>query len=270
MHLRPRRTEPVNMSHLSTDRLAALGDESPTAAEAEHLAECASCAREREAYRALVSMARAERDSIGLPLTRWDSIAAALADDERVAARLENASLPQVVVRSRGSSFVRMSMRAAAAVLLVAGGLVAGRVSAGARALPLSSESANAPVAQTRASNGHRNAVSTSVTGVSDPATFASVEEARLAQQRSEAVYQEAAAFLAQHDTTGASDGSPVAYRSRLAAFDQVISTMQGAMHEAPHDPVINGYYLTTLGQREATLRQMNTVLPVSLRANSF
>ena len=42
------------------------------------------------------------------------------------------------------------------------------------------------------------------------------------------------------------------------------------AMRQAPHDPVINGYYLTTLGQREATLRQLSTALPASLRANSF
>jgi hypothetical protein len=33
---------------------------------------------------------------------------------------------------------------------------------------------------------------------------------------------------------------------------------------------VINGYYLTTLGQREATLRQLNTALPVSLRLDSY
>ena len=148
---------------------------------------------------------------------------------------------------------------------------MAGRVSAGARALPLAPTPpapAAGSVAEAPASGGHRTAAYT--VGGSDPAAFASVEDARLAQQRSEAVYQEAAAFLAQHDTTGAGDGSPVAYRSRLAALDQVITTTREAMRQAPHDPVINGYYLTTLGQREATLRQLNTVLPVSLRANSF
>jgi hypothetical protein len=41
-------------------------------------------------------------------------------------------------------------------------------------------------------------------------------------------------------------------------------------MREAPHDPVINGYYLTTIGQREATLRQLNTALPASLRLTSY
>jgi hypothetical protein len=33
---------------------------------------------------------------------------------------------------------------------------------------------------------------------------------------------------------------------------------------------VINGYYLTTIGQREATIRQLNTVLPASMRITSY
>ncbi|MFL5616926.1 MAG: hypothetical protein ACJ79A_00870, partial [Gemmatimonadaceae bacterium] len=74
------------MSHLSTERLAALGDEEPTSAEAAHLAACADCARERSAYRTLVAMAHAERDAIGIPLTRWDSIAGALANEQLTAA----------------------------------------------------------------------------------------------------------------------------------------------------------------------------------------
>ena len=49
-----------------------------------------------------------------------------------------------------------------------------------------------------------------------------------------------------------------------------MISTAREAMREAPHDPVINGYYLNTLGQREATLRQLNTALPASLKVSSF
>ncbi|NUO38968.1 MAG: hypothetical protein HOQ31_10265, partial [Gemmatimonadaceae bacterium] len=76
------------MLHLSTDRLAALGDDVPSAAEAAHLASCEPCAREIDAYRTLVGMAHAERDSIGLPLTRWDAIASALdADRGSVVAR---------------------------------------------------------------------------------------------------------------------------------------------------------------------------------------
>src|SRR5918992_6323364 len=76
MHRRPRRTskEP-NMLHLSSERLAALADSEPTPLEVEHLAGCAPCARERAANRSLLMMARAEREQLGMPLTRWDSLA---------------------------------------------------------------------------------------------------------------------------------------------------------------------------------------------------
>jgi hypothetical protein len=153
-----------------------------------------------------------------------------------------------------------MPLRAAAAVLLTAGGVFAGRVSAGAPAWPLGAERATAA----------RGGVVRQVANVPDSVAFTSVEEARAVQLHSETLYQRAATFLAQHDTSAASDGNPEVLKSRLAAFDQMISTTTAAMREAPHDPVINGYYLTTVNQREATLRQLNTVLPASLRSNSF
>jgi hypothetical protein len=243
------------MSHLSTDRLAALGDEAPTPVEAAHLAACDACAREHAAYRALVTMAHEERGAIGIPLTRFEAIASALAADQVVVApAARTANHP---ASARG--FLRTPLRAAAGFLLLAGGAMAGRVSAGVPAFPFTGRTAAAV-----ASSSTNSGTST------DSANFASIEEARVAQLHSEALYQQAAAYLAEHDTTGVGDGSPVAYRSRLAALDQVISTTREAMRQAPHDPVINGYYLTTLGQREATLRQLNTVLPASLRANSF
>ena len=245
------------MSHLSTDRLAALGDESPTPVEAAHLAACDACAREHAAYRALVTMAHEERGAIGIPLTRFESIAGALTADQVDLVTSPRASLG-VVRKSR--RYLGAPVRAAAGFLLLAGGVVAGRASAGAPPLPFRGARTESVAAATPA----RLVAST------DSTSFASIEDARIAQLHSEALYQQAAAFLAEHDTTGAGDGSPVAYRSRLAALDQVISTTREAMRQAPHDPVINGYYLTTLGQREATLRQLNTVLPASLRANSF
>lgn len=57
--------------------------------------------------------------------------------------------------------------------------------------------------------------------------------------------------------------------RTRLTALDRVEETIRAAMHTAPYDPVINGYYLTTMGQREATLRQLNATLPASVRIDS-
>src|SRR3982750_1256838 len=112
------------MLHLSTDRLAALGDDVPTAVEAAHLASCATCAREVDAYRTLVGMAHAEREPLGLPPTRWDAIASTLdADLSRASARMRRAP-------------ARWPLRAAAGLLLMAGGAMIGRTSVGADPLP--------------------------------------------------------------------------------------------------------------------------------------
>jgi hypothetical protein len=60
--------------------------------------------------------------------------------------------------------------------------------------------------------------------------------------------YQHAAAYLADHDSTAHVDESE-AYRTRLAALDRAGRAMSEALREAPYDPVINRYYLTTLGR---------------------
>lgn len=249
------------MQHLSTDRLAALGDDRPTPDEAAHLAGCEVCARECSAFRSLVAMAHAEQGAIGLPLTRWDDLAGAFRAElpapvtVSASARAHDvADISEIGARRRVG---RWPMQAAAGLLLLAGGAMLGRVSAGAPFLPADGTAT----------------VATAASPLDQPSgdsLFTTVADAREAQQRYELLYQQAAAFLAQHDTTAPGQGNPVAYRSRLAALDRVISTTRDAMREAPHDPVINGYYLTTLGQREATLRQLNTALPASLRLDSY
>jgi len=240
------------MQHLHTERLAALGDEQPSVEEAAHLAVCEVCTHEVSAYQTLVAMAHAEQQAFGLPLTRWETISAEWAT---VALESER-HLP----RARSN---RWMLQVAAGLLLVAGGAIAGRMSTGAAPLPGAPNSvaltADVP-----------NTGTQPVARLNPDSNFASADEARAAQLRSELLYQQATAYLARIDTTSAGDPNPVAYRSRLAVFDRVLSTTRDALREAPHDPVINGYYLTTLGQREATLRQMNTALPASLRVNSF
>jgi hypothetical protein len=240
------------MQHLHTERLAALGDEQPSTEEAAHLAACETCAREVSAYQTLVAMAHDEQQAFGLPLTRWETISA-----EWATVALES---DRSVPRARHN---RWMLQVAAGLLLVAGGAIVGRMSTGSAPLPggatTVAQTADAPTT-----------VAQPVAEFSSDSTFASVDEARAAQQRSELLYQQATAFLARIDTTGAGNPNPVAYRSRLAALDRVLSTTRDALREAPHDPVINGYYLTTLGQREATLRQLNTALPASFRVNSF
>jgi hypothetical protein len=128
---------------------------------------------------------------------------------------------------------------------------------------------AAAAIPVTRPTSGPSNAVA-SRTHDADSVTFSSVEEARVAQEHYETLYQSAALYLAEHDTVDVSPDSPAAMRRRLATLDEVGATVRQALSESPGDPVINGYYLTTLGQREATLRQLNASLPAGVRVNSF
>src|SRR5665647_1799197 len=127
MHRHAIRLAPTlrNMLHLHTERLAELGDDTPTSEEAVHLASCEVCAHERNAYRALVAMALAEREPFGLPLTRWDAIAAELS--------LKTEAPVADIAPARRSK--RWMLQIAAGLLLVAGGAMLGRVSAGARGL---------------------------------------------------------------------------------------------------------------------------------------
>jgi hypothetical protein len=235
------------MSHLPTERLAALVDEAPTTMELAHLASCAECARERAAYQRLADLAAVASSRLGVPLTTWEAIAPALTADGVIDT---GRATPVFPVRARRTS--RPWVQAAAAALLVGGGVAAGRWSARA---PASRSAQNVAIVQ----------------GSSDSsAAFHTVQEARSAQAQSQETYQTATAYLAQHDTVGQATESPQAMRARLAALERARDVMGEALNAAPYDPVINGYYLTTLGQRDATIRRLNTVLPASMRMTSY
>ncbi len=236
------------MSHLSIERLAALADEPATPAEAAHLASCEACARERVAHERLRAMARAEQMAIGAPLTTWEGIAAKLEP-------------------SRPSRWARYAAGMAAGLVLATGGVALGRYSAGASVMP---GRGNAPVLADAGPAASGSAASTAPTAAADSMAFTNIDDARAARARYEALYQNAAAYIAHHDSASVAPESPAAMRTRLAALDRVNRAMRDAMHRAPYDPVINGYYLTTIGQREQTIRQLNTVLPVGLRINSY
>jgi hypothetical protein len=236
------------MSHLPTERLAAFVDESPSAEELAHLASCAECARERAMFESLAGLAKSESSRIGSPLTTWESLRPALVADG-------------VIDRGRGLRFrarqvSRPWMQAAAAVLLVAGGTMFGRYSASGSLFVAErpSSAAVAPVA------------STDTTADAAP-RFASIDDARAAQEKYQMLYQSAAAFIAERDTV---QSTTAAKRVRLAALDRANQVFGAAMTEAPNDPVITGAYLTTAGQREATLRQLNVVAPASMRMTSY
>jgi len=194
-------------------------------------------------YRSLADMAASESTRIGAPLTKWESLAPALLADGVI----DDGRVVRLGVRR----VRRPWLQAAAAVLFIAGGVIAGRVSAGANVLP-SGQTASA-------------------TGLTNTAPrFQSAAEARQVLAQSEAMYATATAFLAQQDTTSHSADNPTAIRTRLAAIEQTQDVMGEALKKAPYDEVINSYYLSTLGQRQATLRQLNAVMPASMKINSY
>ena len=232
------------MSHLPVERLAALADEQPNVEESSHLAQCTECARELDAIRSLVTLAGAERGTPSVPLTRWNTLAATLRSEGLMAESLE----PRAESPLRTWFSSRTLLQIAAALLLVAGGVAAGRVSAGTSLLPggLSGNQANAD---------------------SVPMTFASTAEAARWQEVYGNGYQAAVQYLTSHDSSRASAAS---MRTRLSALDRVSRTMREALNDAPADPVINDFYLSSFAQREATLRQLTASLPQGARLNSF
>jgi hypothetical protein len=131
-------------------------------------------------------------------------------------------------------------MRAAAAVLLLVGGIAIGRATIG---LPSATGSSSAV-------NGSAGQSSAPATG---DASFASVEDATATLDRAADEYKRASRFLAANNTSTSNNDSSAIYTARLAALDQVVNATENALQKAPHDPVINQYYLATMGAQVAT-----------------
>jgi hypothetical protein len=193
----------------------------------------------------LTILAERERNRSQLPLTNWESLSAQL--------REEGIIRDAVVARP---SVNQWWLRAAAAVLLVAGGAVAGRMSA----------STNTKATNTSAVSSKVSTPVSLASNTSDSVrTFASDEEAWDVLNRAGADYQAASAFLATRDANMPIDSTKV-YQARLAALDEMASASRKALYAAPHDPVINQYYLAAQGAREATVRQLGTSLPSGMK----
>ena len=250
------------MLHLSPERLAALADDEPSGVEASHLASCARCASERTAHRTLLALARHDGTGRSEPLTSWNVLAAELRTEGLIAARTDAMSLstpaggvPAARRRRTGHGW----MRAAAAVLIAGAGVAAGRYSAGAPVLP-----GGAPAVVAEA--GPPATTTDGFARVSYPSTTDAVTAFLRAQRE----MQDAATFLAEQEQAGTSGFDTDMYRARLAALDGMVSVSRAALYEAPADPVINQYYLATLGAREATMRQIGRALPAGTQLTPY
>lgn len=181
-----------------------------------------------------------EREREHQPLNTWPQIA------ER--AREEG------LIRGHGPSVWRAGrpwIQAAAGIVILLGGIALGRTMTSGSGDP---DSGPAPATEATAA-----------------ARFNTVQEALRTLNRATADYQSASAFLATQNS-GESLGADSAsiYRARLAALEQLMNATAAARQNAPLDPVINQYYLATLGAREATVQQLGAVQPASLVLKGF
>ncbi len=204
-----------------------------------------------------------ERERGSTPLTNWDSIAAQLRAEGLIREnRLRGFD-------GFGGSTSRRWMQAAAALLLIAGGAAIGRYTIAAPASQnVASQSTATPNNSGQPVVAAQNASATNAS--TTVPEFKSADEAWATLNRAGEEYQRASAYLSASNTDVPMPTNPDTYRTRLAALDNVMTEMRAALHEAPHDPVINQYYMATVGAREATLRQLGTTLPAGARLNRF
>ena len=197
-------------------------------------------------------MVAREREKNAIPLTDWDSLSARL--------RAEGLIKDSVVTRFNA----RRLLQIAAGLALAVGGAAAGRASAGASLIP-----GPAPIASTEAAP--QEAPANTSLASSTSLQFKSPEEAWEVLNRAGEEYQRASMYLSANNTEVPMPSNPSQYRTRLAALDNVMTEIRDALKEAPQDPVINQYYLATVGAREATLRQLGTTLsPKGVSLNRF
>jgi hypothetical protein len=258
------------MSHLTFETLARLVDETTTELEAAHLATCELCRAELDAMRDDVRTLATLPDLTPAP-DAWDALALRLAAEG-------------IVRTDRAGSFrLRSLLQAAAAAVLFAVGLAVGRgtgnsaqppiAQATLDQAPLAPEAATPPTQRATGAEAGPNMdvapppvpglpagnANVTVASTGAPAPYApprTMDEATALLRDTEELYLGALTRYAEL-ATQADAGDPIA---RLAALQSIVLTTQAALTQTPADPVINGYHLTALAHRDATLRQVAAV----------
>ena len=186
----------------------------------------------------------AERARDQEPLNDWRTIAARAREEGLI-------HEPREWRGSNGQPW----LQAAAAVLLLVGGIAIGRSTIG---LPTT-----APNQQNVATTNNPPAVAATnpntTPAVNASAHYASIEEASAALDSAVQAYQRASQYIAANNLSSRIQDSAAIYRARAAAFDKIVDATQSALQTAPHDPVLNQYYLATMGARAATRQVVST-----------
>ena len=236
------------MSHLTLETLARLIDETPDPTENGHLDNCKQCRDELEAMRADANAMQRLEDPEP-PLVHW----------MRLEERLEREGLMRRTWRWQPT----MLRAAAAVVIFVLGAISASLLTRSEPRQYLTNNNGpqSQPVQQqvVAAPNSTATLVETPGPVVAAPSLAATQsartpEEAAARLRTAESDYL--TALTRYTELAGRADqGDPLA---RLAALESIVATTRAALGRAPADPVINGYHLTAVAQRDALLRQVS------------
>ena len=261
------------MDHLNLETLARLVDEPPEPAEAHHLRDCLVCRRELEAMRAQTSALAALADPEPRP-GAWRALEAALAAEGLVRpepARSFHARHPLLRI---AAALLLFATGAAAGVSLLRPGapdrvvheagpvapkpgrvlgiarLPAARADTPVADLP-AVPAVEAPVAHLVAARPH--AAPPAPRRRPPPLTPEARKAARELEE-AEAAYVAALRYYAEI-ADPASGADP---ETRLSALETLVETTGRALERAPGDPVLNGYHLAVLDERDALRRQID------------
>jgi hypothetical protein len=276
------------MSHLTLETIARLVDDEPAAAESAHLESCAVCRAELDAMRDDVHALSLLPDMAPAP-DSWDALEQRLAEEGLVrhrrfagiGSRQLGWAAAAMVVFMAGSLAGRVTapdgQQVAQAPAPPAPSATAPEHASGAqpraepalrethpagpesvepapRGAPAYASAGDEPSLERAAlPQPRRGSPMTLASNPGAPALPRNMDEAALLLRQTEELYLAALTRYAEL-ATQAESGDPV---SRLAALQSIVMTTQAALTQAPADPVINGYHLTALAQRDATLRQV-------------
>jgi hypothetical protein len=236
------------MTHLTLETLARLIDEAPDPTENGHLDICESCRTELEALRADAAALHALPDPEP-PIAAW------LALEQRLGR--------EGLIRKRNWTRTLMQMAAVLAMFVlgsVVGGTFVSRRSAQvATGTQPAAPAASAQMAGQPLINDTPRSAAVMTSAPITAAAPATVRPAATAEEAVARLRDAETAYLAAlnrfSDFNGRTESTdPLA---RLAALESIVATTRAALGQAPADPVINGYHLTAVAQRDATLRQL-------------
>lgn len=267
------------MQHLTLEELARLVDEAPEPAEAAHLRDCLFCRRERDAMRAQTAALAGLADPEPSP-GAWRALEAALTAEglmRPAPARAFRTSHPLLRIAAAlllfatgaaaGLSLLRPGSPGHVAQAPVQPSKGEGQVLGVAQLPPASAESrvVDAPVEEEAAVPAVQLPMARLVSaraGDAPPTAAprrapALTPEARAAAREldeAEAAYVAALRKYAEI-ADPASGADP---QTRLSALQTLVETTGRALEQAPGDPVLNGYHLAVLDERDALRRQID------------